>query len=331
MERQPLISVIIPVHNAAQYLDRCLAAVKRSSYHLYEIIVVDDGSTDATAEVARRNGAFVFKMPTQSGPAAARNYGAEQAKGDIFLFIDSDVLVQEESIARVARDFVEYPDIGALFGSYDDKPAEKNFISQYKNLVHHFVHQISREEAVTFWAGCGAVRKEVFFAACGFDAKRYSCPCIEDIELGYRMKRMGYRILLDKDLQVKHLKEWRLKSLLAADIFSRAIPWTKLILESQEMVSDLNLQASQKISAGLVGLAVATLPLSFLIPELSYFILFSIACIFMLNRKLFNFFVKTKGIKFAFLAFAMQLLYYFYSGVTFTFCWIHHNIKSTTK
>lgn len=331
MERQPFVSIIIPVYNANQYLDRCLSAIKACSYSAYEIIVVDDGSTDDSAEIARKKGAIVLELLNQSGPAAARNYGAHKARGHILFFVDSDVLVQRGTVARVVSDFQENPNVSAVFGSYDDSPAENNFLSQYKNLFHHFVHQQSSSEAVTFWAGCGAVRKEVFCAAGGFDEKKYSRPCIEDIELGYRLRKMGYGILLDKDLQVKHLKKWTLKSLLRADIFYRAIPWTKLILERREMISDLNLQASQRISAGLVGLLVATLLLSFLIPELSYFILFFLASIIILNHKLFNFFLKLKGFKFTLLAFPMQLLYYFYSGVTFTFCWIQHNITSATK
>ncbi|MHA2230896.1 MAG: glycosyltransferase family 2 protein [Candidatus Hodarchaeales archaeon] len=328
MKQQPLVSVIIPVYNAAKYLSQCLVAIKRSSYPFYEIIVVDDGSTDGSAEVGCKNGAFVLQLQSQSGPAAARNYGAEKAKGDVLLFVDSDVLVQQETIARVARDFSECPDIGALFGSYDDDPLENNFISQYKNLLHHFVHQISDTEAVTFWAGCGAVRKEAFNSVGGFDEYKYSRPCIEDIELGYRLRKMGYRILLDKDLQVKHLKKWTFKSLLRADILHRAIPWTKLILESQEMVSDLNLQVSQKISTGLLGLIIAILPLSFFIPELIYLILCLLASILTINHKLFNFFLKRKGLQFTFLAFAMYLLYYFYSGASYASCWLLYKARN---
>jgi GT2 family glycosyltransferase len=84
-----------------------------------------------------------------------------------------------------------------VFDSYDDETGEKNFISQYKNLFHHFVHQQSNTEAVTFWAGCGAIRQEIFDKVGGFDTARYARPSIEDIELGYWMRRMGYRLMLD--------------------------------------------------------------------------------------------------------------------------------------
>ena len=331
MDKQPLVSVIIPVRNASEMLSRCLGAIKKSSYPSYEIIVVDDASTDASSETATQNGAFVLRLERQSGPAEARNRGAERAKGDVLLFVDSDVMIRHDTIGRVVNDFSEHIEIGAVFGSYDDDPPEKNFASQYKNMVHHFVHQVSRPEAVTFWAGCGAVRKKAFLDVGGFDAGRYPRPSIEDIELGYRLRKSGFGILLDKEMQVKHLKKWTVKSVLRVDIFDRAIPWTKLILESQEMVTDLNLQVSQKISAGLVGLIVLFIPLSFLVPPVFWVVVTILITILVINKRLFLFFLRLRGVSFAIRAFGMQLLYYFYSGVTFSVCWVLNTMKSTRK
>ena len=321
MNTQPFVSVIIPVYNGIKYLGKCLDAISASTYKTYEIIVVDDGSTDNSAEIARKKGATVLLLLQQSGPAAARNYAAKKARGDILFFVDADVLVQKGTIARMVNDFNENKDIAAVFGSYDDKPAEDNFLSQYKNLSHHFVHQQSDKEAVTFWAGCGAIRKEVFHKVGGYDQKRYSEPSIEDIELGSRMKRMGLRIILDKVLQVKHLKHWRFGSLLRADILCRAIPWSKLILESRGMINDLNLKISHKISAALVCLSFGILPLSFFVPRSFYFILLSLSIILILNYKYYSFFLKRRGIKFTALVFPMHLFYFFYSGVSFLLCW----------
>ena len=219
----------------------------------YELIVVDDCSTDRSVEISREKGARVLKMSRQSGPGGARNFGAQHARGEVLFFVDADVVVKPDTLERVAANFMDHPEVAAVFGSYDDEPAEKNFISQYKNLFHRFVHQQARSEAETFWAGCGAIRRDVFLAVNGFDAERYPRPAIEDIELGYRMRAKGHRILLDKQLQAKHLKRWTLKSMLHADIFCRAVPWSMLIFESKGMVNDLNLQTTDRISAGLLG------------------------------------------------------------------------------
>ena len=328
MGKEVFVSIIIPVHNGSQYLEKCLSSIARSSYRSYEIIVADDGSTDNSAQIARKYGAKVIRLSHQSGPAAARNRGAEEAKGNILFFVDSDIVIKKETVARVVRDFDENPDVVAIFGSYDESPEEQNFFSQFKNLQHHFVHQSSRAEAVTFWAGCGAVRKEIFDSVKGFDERKYSRPCIEDIELGFRLKKMGYRILLDKELQVKHLKKWTFMSLLRTDILDRAVPWSKLILESREMVSDLSLQPSQKVSTFLASLSIAILFLSFFVPKLIYLVLFLLLSIWMINHRLFMFFLKRKGPIFSFSAFAMYLLYYFYSGVSYASCWLAHKVRS---
>ncbi len=201
--------------------------MRASSYAACEVLVVDDASTDDGADICRRKKVRVLQLPRQSGPAAARNYGATRARGDVLFFVDADVLVRSDTLARVAGHFLNNPGVAAVFGSYDNSPAEQNFLSQYKNLYHHFVHQQASHEAVTFWAGCGAIRRDVFEAVGGFDQDRYAEPSIEDIELGYRMRRMGHRILLDKELQVKHLKQWKMGSLLRADVLNRALPLVK--------------------------------------------------------------------------------------------------------
>ncbi|MFN8461599.1 MAG: hypothetical protein U0X93_07500 [Anaerolineales bacterium] len=87
----------------------------------------------------------------------------------------------------------------------------------------------------------------------GFDAVKYPQPSIEDIELGRRLSMQGYKIVIDKAIQVKHLKRWTLTNLIKTDIFSRGIPWTQLILADRAIPNDLNLETSQRWSALLSG------------------------------------------------------------------------------
>lgn len=321
MKTQPLISIIIPVYNGEKFLPGCLDAVASSSYKKYELIVVDDCSTDDSARISRERGALVLRTSRQSGPAGARNLGAQKARGEVLFFVDADVVIKPDTLARVATISIEHPDVAAVFGSYDDEPAEKNFISQYKNLFHSFVHQQARVEAETFWAGCGAIRRDVFLAMRGFDADRYPRPAIEDIELGYRMRTLGYRILLDKQIQGKHLKHWTLKSMLHADIFCRAVPWSMLIFESKGILNDLNLQTRDRISAALLGLSLLILPFSVFKPQLLPLLAVMLAVIPILNYKLYRFFLQRKGLAFAMQAFPLHLLYYLYSAITFLLCW----------
>ena len=249
----PSISVIIPVYNAEDTLRLCLRNLRRSAFPSLEIIVVDDGSTDGSALAAQEFDAVLLSTEGRRGPASARNIGARKAQGEILFFLDADVCPNPDTLLRVQSAFDEDPELDALMGSYDDSPASPDFISQYKNLMHCFVHQAGRTEASTFWSGCGAIRKRVFFDHSGFD-EGYRRPAIEDIELGYRLVRNKRKLLLDRDLQVKHLKRWSFWGLVKSDVLDRGIPWTELILRDQSMPDDLNLQLSQRVSIALVYL-----------------------------------------------------------------------------
>jgi glycosyltransferase involved in cell wall biosynthesis len=328
MKDKPFISVIVPVHNGAKYLDVCLEALAASTYPGFEVIVVDDASTDAW--LANSNQARIIHLSERSGPAAARNRGAREAAGDLLFFVDVDVLVRPDTLGHAAELFIGHPEVAAIFGSYDDAPAEPDFVSQYKNLYHHFVHQRSRPEALTFWSGCGAITREAFENVGGFDAHRFSEPSIEDIEMGQRLIAMGLRIRLEKSLQVKHLKRWTLSSLLYADIFRRALPWSKLVLESGRLANDLNLSWPDRASAAIAGLLLL-IPLALWFPYVAYVGAGLAASILLLNRELYVFFIRRRGLVFAATAFPMQVLYYLYSGITFAFCCAVHLARGESE
>ena len=213
--------------------------------------MVDDGSTDDTVAVAQSFGARVLRTEKRSGPARARNIGAHAAGGTILYFIDADVCVYPNTLARVLDDFQQDPELAALIGSYDSSPSKQDFLSQYKNLMHCFVHQSSRRQACTFWSGCGAILKNIFLEHSGFD-ESYQRPAIEDIELGYRLFRAKRKLILDSRLQVKHQKAWSFFGLVKTDIMDRGIPWTELILRDRHLPNDLNLHLSQRVSTALM-------------------------------------------------------------------------------
>lgn len=311
------ISVIIPVHNGGEDFRRCLDSLGQSTRLPDELIVVDDVSTDASALAAQHAHAQVLTLTgTPHGPAFARNVGASVAKGNLLVFIDADVVVHANTLSKIAEYFDQAPAIAALFGSYDDTPAATNWVSQYKNLQHHFVHQHSKREAATFWAGCGAIRSEIFVALGGFSTQ-YTRPSIEDIELGVRLKQAGHTIWLCKDVLVTHLKHWTLPSLLRADIFGRAVPWTKLILSSGQLPADLNLNAANRISA-LTALALMPLcVLGFWLPSAWLVALAALGIIVVLNANLYALFIRRGGILFAGAALGLHLLYFLYSTVVF--------------
>jgi len=316
----PRVSVIVPAYNNPHILEQCLAALRRAAIGDVEIIVVDDASTEDIASVAGL-GTRLFRLSKNAGPGAARNYGARHARGEVLFFVDADVVVAPGTIKRVARLFAEHPDVAAVFGSYDAHPKARGLVSQYRNLLHHFTHQHGHPEASTFWAGCGAVRRSVFNDVGGFDEKRFPRPSIEDIELGYRLRRAHHRIVLDKGLQGTHLKAWRFPSVVWIDVTRRAIPWARLMLESGRMPDDLNLKLGQRVSGGLVGAAFMLLLLGVVWPRLTAVAALAILAVIGLNRHLFAFFARERGLFFAAACVPLHLLYYLYSGLSYVTVW----------
>ncbi len=332
------LSVIVPVRNGGLAFARCSSALAASDYPDSEVIVVDDGSRDGTPEVAQQYGFRLVRLGTQSegpttapwGPAAGRNRGAHEARGEVLVFLDADVAVQPDTLRRIAAAFDSDPELTALFGSYDDSPSERNFLSQFRNLLHHFVHQSSQEQASTFWAGCGGVRKEAFFAVGGFDENLYRRPSIEDIDLGYRLVRKSGRIGLVKDLQVKHLKRWGVLNLLRTDILDRGIPWARLLWGESLLprpvgapgLLDLNLQRASRLSLVLTYWLALVSTLSLLLPGRPRLVSFPMALISLvalvwLNRRLYRFFLRRRGAVFLAAAFLWHLFYFLYGGASF--------------
>ncbi|MFW6096782.1 MAG: glycosyltransferase [Chloroflexota bacterium] len=314
--RAPFVSVIIPVHNGARTLGACLQALKQTVYETWELIVVDDGSDDGSGDMATAQDCRVLTNEGAArGPAWARNHGARRAKGDILVFLDADVAVRRDTVARLVQT-LQRTRAAACFGSYDDAPAAKNFLSQYKNLLHHFVHQTGRREANTFWAGCGAVRRDAFWDAGGFH-QAYKRPSIEDIELGQRLRARGYSIVLAPEIQVTHLKRWDAPGLLRSDILHRALPWSRLLLRRRELPDDLNLAWRQRggaVAAWTLLIALVCLPLTRRAGPLAGL---SLAALLALNADFYRFLARRRGLGFLARALPWHWFYFIYSSGAF--------------
>lgn len=321
---------------------RCMAALTRAREACRdladtELIVADDGCSDDSPAWAEVAGARVVTTTGRTGPGAARNLAAQHATGDVLMFVDADVVVHEDTLRTAVAAFLDAPTLVACFGSYDDRPAAPNFLSQYRNLMHHYVHQHSSEQASSFWAGCGAIRADVFREVGGFDEKIYGRPSIEDIELGYRIRHRGGPIRLLKHMQCTHLKRWDALGVLRTDIRDRGIPWTRLLwregarkrglvdlvrregqAEEEAPLLDLNLKPTDRMSAaaaaGMAMSALATPVMPFLVPVT----LALGASLLVLNRDLYLFFLHQRGARFAAQAITWHWVFQLCNCMSFT-------------
>jgi hypothetical protein len=248
---------VVPVRDGAAFLRQTLPPLLASLPELSELVVCDDGSLDGSSETAQSLGVRALRSSKARGPAAARNHGARETSGSLIVFLDADVRVRPDTLTLLLAPFADAR-LAAAFGSYDDSPAAGGWVSRYKNLAHHFVHQRGRREASTFWAGCGAVRRSVFESTGGFD-ERYARPSLEDVELGYRLREAGHPVRLVREAQVTHLKRWTLCGWLRSDLCDRALPWARLVRSGRGLPRDLNFTTADRAATALVAAAAGLL------------------------------------------------------------------------
>ena len=222
----PTVSAIVPATNRPATLAACRAALEHAESPPDQLVVVDE--------------------PRDANASRARNLGAARATGDVLLFVDSDVEVRPDAVARVRAAFAADPLLVALFGSYDDAPAAPGVVSAFRNLLHHHVHQESPGPAKTFWTGLGAVRREAFESAGGFDE---GIAFMEDVDLGMRLAAAGARIELEPRIQGTHLKSWSVWGMVRTDFGARGVPWVRLLLRHGGSATELNLGWRHRLSA----------------------------------------------------------------------------------
>jgi glycosyltransferase involved in cell wall biosynthesis len=312
---RPSATVIIPFHSNLRHLELSLLAVRRSLPDV-EIVVVADGAHDDCRPLAAACDARVVEIPGPSGPASARNRGAAVAGGEVLLFVDSDVVVAPDALPGMLDYFAAHPDTSAIFGAYDEHPPEPNFMSQYRNLSHSYIHQIGARDAVTFWAGLGAVRAGAFRTVGGFD-ERFRRPSVEDIELGYRLTRAGYRIRLEPEFRGRHYKRWTWWGSVKIDIAARGIPWAQLLQKFQTISNDLNTRVELRLSVVLSYLLVAFLAAMVLTPWAGIGALASLVALAALNLSYYRWFARRRGFWFGVTVVPAHILHHLCNGVSF--------------
>ncbi|HSN57658.1 MAG TPA: glycosyltransferase family A protein [Candidatus Sulfomarinibacteraceae bacterium] len=291
--KPPTLAVVIPFRGRSDLLDRCLDSVAGLSPAPDEVVVVGDGERARDLRGVERRGFRLLATPECRGAAAARNLGAAASRAELLLFVDADVVLPPDTVARVREVLGRRPELDAVFGSYDDLPPGSGAVSRFKNLLHHWTHQRARSEATTFWTGCGAIRRRVFESLGGFDPDQ---RWLEDVELGYRLRAAGHRVFLDRSLQVTHLKQWSLATMAVSDVCHRAWPWSELARRYRSLPPDLNGDLRGRASVALAATAVSALvaaPLAS--PRLAALAAAAVVALLVLNRGLYRLLFRSGG------------------------------------
>ncbi len=206
----PDASVIVPVRNGERTLQRSLEAIfATEDAGAFEMIVVDDGSIDATVAIASRFPCRVICCGKGLGPAAARNLGAQAAKGQRLVFVDADVFVRPGTLRLLLNALDSSP---AVFATYDPEPMDCNFATLLYHTLSCFSLEDTGEETPVFYSYCAAIRKDLFLKMGGFDTSFISAT-FEDMELGWRLAANGLLSHHLKNARVDHAARYTLLGL----------------------------------------------------------------------------------------------------------------------
>jgi glycosyltransferase involved in cell wall biosynthesis len=246
----------MPVYNAERTLAECLTWVYRSDFESFEVILVDDGSTDRSAAIASTFPVEIVPTQGRIGPAAGRNLGAKAARGEILFFIDSDVMLRPDSLRNLATAF-EDTTLDAACGVQTAEMRHQNLASQYKNLWMRWTYLRQTGQVPLFYTTAAAIRRAAFEGVGGFD-EGYATPNVEDTAFGQKLARGGHSVRVLPPLEVEHVKRYSLVGMLRTD-FARAVSLTRLKLRSPKHLgdNDTSVPTSYIASVGLTGLSVA--------------------------------------------------------------------------
>jgi GT2 family glycosyltransferase len=310
-------AVIVPAYNASATIGDCLQAILSSATKPSEVIVYHDGLTENLSRIALAPDARVISNPGRVvGPARGRNIGARESTCEILIFVDADVIVAKDAFRLLLDEIASDRQIWAAFGSYDQAPRVTRRTALYANLRHHWVHQSGQREAVTFWAGLGAVRRDAFWTVGGFN-ERTTAPEIEDIELGAKLIREGGRIRLVPEAMGTHCKDWTIAQLWRTDIFRRAIPWARLLTGGACDAGHLNTAARDRWSAVLAYLGPLMLAGCYLSAWSGIGFAVTAVCYVYLNRGLFQLLLRRGGVTGLIVGIMLHWSYHLYASAAY--------------
>ena len=308
MSGERLISVVIPVRNGAATLARCLEAALASDYRPFEVVVVDDGSTDATAEIASRYPVKLERLGRHAGVSRARNAGAAASAGELLLFIDADCLLERDALA-IADAAYGRGGQRVLGGTYTPSPDDRDFFSAFQSVfIHHFETKRAAPDYVA--AHAMVIDAGLFRRSGGFVEGPHIgvAAGVEDVELSHRLRRAGCELAMSSDLRVRHVFRFSLRRSLANAV-RKARVWTAYSLSNRDLLADSG-TASRELKIDVVaGLAQALLVAAAALagePSRLAPVAALLAANLLVNRRLVAAWRRARGWRFA----ALASLYY---------------------
>jgi len=308
------ISIIIPNYQGASTLANCLAAAFASDYQNFEVVVVDDASEDNSVEIIKGFPCKLVQMEQHGGASQARNIGAANSDGELLFFTDADCLLQKDTLSIVSQamdrlsasaegDFV-------LGGSYTHLPFDKHFFSQFQSVFVHYSETRHQQNPDYLATHAMVIETQSFLKSGGFN--EHFLPILEDVEFSHRLRKAGYRLLMNPAIQVQHIFNFSLYRSLRNAI-RKSMYWTVYSLKNNDVLADSGTASLGLKTNVICWFLIALLLLVFILTGYYAFMVFIpllLAINLFVNKGLVLAFYRSKGVRFAFAATAYYLLLY---------------------
>lgn len=204
LTRYPKVSVVICAYNAERTMEVCLSSLEKLRYPNYEVIVVNDGSTDRTREISERHREFTLINQPNRGLAVARNVGMQAASGEIIAYTDSDCVVDPDWLTYLAYKFVA--DGFVAVGGPNFPPPEESAVAAYVAASPGGpTHVLLNDEVAEHIPGCNmAFAKRALEEVGGFEP--IFAAAGDDVDLCWRLQNKGYAIGFSPAAMVWHFR-----------------------------------------------------------------------------------------------------------------------------
>ncbi len=290
---EKFISVIIPNYNGSSFIGKCLEAAFASDYGNFEVVVVDDCSTDNSVEIIKRYPCRLVRLEKHAGPGAARNEGANNSRGEVFFFTDADCLLQKDALARANQAAIEHP--GAVIGgTYTPLPFDDDFFSAFQSLFIHYSETRKKEPDYI-------APRMIMARRCFTQAKDSGnvLPIPEDVEMSHKLRRSGHRLVMEPGIQVPHIFKFTMPSPSVTPSGSRCTG--QYSLGNRDLLADSGTASSELKINGASFVLTILLALLFFVRDQACWLApvpFLFATNLFLSRELLKLFYRAKGLRF---------------------------------
>ncbi|MBI2559339.1 glycosyltransferase family 2 protein [Candidatus Woesearchaeota archaeon] len=311
------LSVIVPVYNGEATIEKCLNHIFNSDYKNFEVVVIDDASTDSTVEKIKKFNCRIIRLDRNRGVANARNAGAKHAKSNILVFVDSDLYVHKDTFSKMVEIYKSNPDmrvIGAVnSGKYNTKKFGTKFLSLKLSYDYKWKKGEKYRKFSSFQSECCLIEKKIFEGVGGFNSK-YKKAGVEEYEMGHRLIEKGHANYICRDVLYDHYYDSLPKR--AYSLLRRTIIYTPLFFKKRKFETDGGTGTFfEFIMIFFSFTGVIAIPMILLSSKLSVIPFSTFAIIFLLNIKFLFYLMVKEGVFFSFRSFFALLYLYISMGL----------------